>query len=164
VFRSCGARSLASGPLTTKDVCALIRFNLYPPCPNVLSYNIKPLFRINACKTNKYFIEETLSDHTQTHSPTLTIERTQRLILKVSAFRSFLFATHPLYKSCNILVLTMWKLFIMSIVLRQHTALPYCTDHTNKRRKNIVCTLETTTNHAFPSKFYISLGPVSTIS
>lgn len=87
----------------------------------------------------------------------LTIERAQRAILKVSTFRPFLFPTNLLYKSCE--VLTVRQLFIMGIVLKQHTALPYSTANTNKRRKDIVCP-QNTTKHAFVSKFYLYLGPL----
>lgn len=87
----------------------------------------------------------------------LIIERAQRAILKVSTFRPFLFPTNLLYKKCE--VLTVRQLFIMGIVLKQHSELTYSTEVTNKRRKDIVCP-QNHTKHAFTSKFYLFLGPL----
>lgn len=88
----------------------------------------------------------------------LKLERAQRAILKVSTFRSFLYPTSLLYKTCN--VLTVRQLFIMSTVLKQHQALPYSTENINKRRKDIVCTDILQTKHAFSSRFFMFLGPL----
>lgn len=87
----------------------------------------------------------------------LPIERAQRAILKVATCRPFLFPTNLLYKSCE--VLTVRQLFIMSTVLKQHAALPYSTEFTKKRRKDIVCP-QKSTKHAFTAKFYMYLGPL----
>ena len=88
----------------------------------------------------------------------LTIERAQRAILKVSTFRAYLFPTNLLYEHCE--VLTVRQLFIMHIVLMQHATLPYSTEFTNKRRKDIVCPHKIKTKHAFTSKFFFFLGPL----
>jgi len=88
----------------------------------------------------------------------LTIERAQRAILKVSSFRPYLFSTNLLYKSCE--VLTVRQLFILSIVLKLHTALPFSTEFRNKRRIDIVCSQKIGTKHAFITKFYVFLGPL----
>uniref|UniRef100_A0A2A4JYZ1 Reverse transcriptase domain-containing protein n=1 Tax=Heliothis virescens TaxID=7102 RepID=A0A2A4JYZ1_HELVI len=88
----------------------------------------------------------------------LTIERAQRAVLKISTFRPFLYPTNLLYKHCE--VLTVRQLFIMNIVLKQHTSLPYNTQHLNKRRKDRVCPQNMVLKHAFISKFYVFLGPL----
>lgn len=88
----------------------------------------------------------------------LAIERAQRAILKVSTFRPFLFPTNLLYKLCN--VLTVRQLFIIGIVLKQHAALPYNTDLTDKRRKDIVCSQKIRPKFAFTHKFFVFLGPL----
>ena len=69
----------------------------------------------------------------------ISLERAQRAILKVATRRPFLFPTQLLYKSCN--VLTVRQLFIMYIILKQHSAYNPGTNPTNKRRKDIVCFL-----------------------
>lgn len=87
----------------------------------------------------------------------LAAERAQRAILKVSTFRPFLYPTNLLYKSCK--VLTVRQLFILYTVLKQHRALSYSTEVTNKRRKDIVCTNTATNKHAFATRFFMFLGP-----
>lgn len=87
----------------------------------------------------------------------LTVERAQRAILKVATSRPFIFPTNLLYKSCE--VLTVRQLFIMNTVLRQHAALPYSTEFTNKRRNDKVCPQPTTLKFAFVNRFYLFLGP-----
>ncbi|KAG7312982.1 hypothetical protein JYU34_000054 [Plutella xylostella] len=87
----------------------------------------------------------------------LRIERAQRAVLKVSTFRPFRYPTKLLYESCK--VLTVRQLFISSIVLKQHTALPYSPELTNKRRVDKDCTIKTT-KHALTSRFYLFLGPI----
>jgi hypothetical protein len=88
----------------------------------------------------------------------LLLERAQRAILKVATFRPFRFPTGQLYTSCN--VLTVRQLFIMSTVIKQHMSLSYSTEHTNKRRRDIVCPLKSGTKHAFYTKFYAFLAPL----
>lgn len=87
----------------------------------------------------------------------LNVERAQRAILKVSTFRPYLYPTNLLYKTCN--VLTVRQLFIFNTVLKQHKALPYSKDITDKRRKDIVCNQLTDTKHPFATKFFAYLGP-----
>lgn len=86
----------------------------------------------------------------------LPLERAQRAILKVATFRPFRFPTHQLYMACN--VLTVRQLFILSIVLHQHTSLPFDSAPSDKRRKDLVCT-KSQTKHAFANRFYVFLGP-----
>jgi hypothetical protein len=88
----------------------------------------------------------------------LTLERAQRAVLKVATSRPFLYPTNLLYFHCQ--VLTVRQLFILSTVLKQHTALPYTSNNTQKRRKDIVCPLDKTTKRAFSSRFYVFLGPL----
>lgn len=89
-------------------------------------------------------------------STLLPLERAQRAILKVATFRPFRFPTHELYKVCN--VLTVRQLFILNIILHQHTALPFVPVPSDKRRKDLVCT-KPQTKHAFARRFYVFLGP-----
>lgn len=86
----------------------------------------------------------------------LPLERAQRAVLKVATFRPFRFPTHQLYTACN--VLTVRQLFILNIVLHQHTALPFDPVPSDKRRKDLVCT-KPQTKHVFANRFYVFLGP-----
>lgn len=86
----------------------------------------------------------------------LPLERAQRAILKVATFRPFRFPTHELYTTCK--VLTVRQLFILSIILLQHSKLPYIPIPIDKRRKDLVC-LKPQTRHTFMNKFYVFLGP-----
>lgn len=88
----------------------------------------------------------------------LSMERAQRAVLKVATFRPYLYSTELLYKNCN--VLTVRQLFILSTILKQHTALPYSTEITNKRRKDRVCPQNTGMKSAFSSSFFMFLGPL----
>ena len=47
----------------------------------------------------------------------------------------------------------------MSTILKQHAALPFSTELTNKRRKDIVCP-QIKTKHAFSNRFFVFLGPL----
>lgn len=86
----------------------------------------------------------------------LNLERAQRAVLKVSTSRPFLYPTALLYKACE--VLTVRQLFIFNTVLKQHALTPYNCELTNKRRKDIVCPLNTR-KHKFSSRFFSFLGP-----
>lgn len=86
----------------------------------------------------------------------LPLERAQRAILKIATFRPFLFPTHQLYVACK--VLTVRQLFVLNIVLHQHSELPFDPTPSGKRRKDIVC-IKTQTWHAFVNRFYLFLGP-----
>lgn len=86
----------------------------------------------------------------------LPLERAQRAILKVATFRPFRFPTHQLYSECK--VLTVRQLFILNIVLLQHTEISFSPVPTGKRRKDLVCTIPQT-KHAFTNRFYLFLGP-----
>lgn len=87
----------------------------------------------------------------------LNLERAQRAVLKVSTFRSFLYPTNLLYASCE--VLTVRQLFVLSTILKQHSATPYNTEHGKKRRKDIVCLQNPHRKCAFSTRFYVFLGP-----
>lgn len=89
-------------------------------------------------------------------STLLYLERAQRAVLKVATFRPFRFPSQQLYKACD--VLTVRQLFIHSLVLHQHTALPFIPVPANRRRKDLVCTMPQT-RHAFAKRFYVFLGP-----
>ncbi|KAJ8720281.1 hypothetical protein PYW07_012324 [Mythimna separata] len=86
----------------------------------------------------------------------LPLERAQRAILKVATFRPFRFPTHELYAACN--VLTVRQLFILNVVLHQHSALPFDPVPSDRRRKYSVC-IKPQTKHAFAKRFYVFLGP-----
>ena len=87
----------------------------------------------------------------------LPLERAQRAILKVAYFHPFFFPTDQLYKSCN--VLTVRQIFILHIILKQHTMLSYNAASTNKRRNDIVCNSNTTSKNVFVERFFSFLGP-----
>lgn len=89
-------------------------------------------------------------------STLLHLERAQRAVLKVATFRPFTFPTQQLYKACD--VLTVRQLFILNIVLQQHTALPFVPVPSDRRRKDLVCR-KPQTSHAFAKRFYVFLGP-----
>lgn len=86
----------------------------------------------------------------------LHLERAQRAVLKVATFRPFRFPTHQLYMACK--VLTVRQLFVMYVVLLQHTELDFNPIPSNRRRKDLVC-INAQTKHAFAKRFYIFLGP-----
>ncbi|KAJ8727284.1 hypothetical protein PYW07_001403 [Mythimna separata] len=86
----------------------------------------------------------------------LPLERAQRAILKVATFRPFRFPTHELYTACN--VLTVRQLFILNVVLHQHSVLPFVPVPSDRRRKDSVC-IKPQTKHAFAKRFYVFLGP-----
>lgn len=88
----------------------------------------------------------------------LPLERAQRAILKVAHFHPFLFPTDQLYKSCN--VLTVRQLFILHVILKQHSQLSYNNSNiTNKRRKDIVCSSNSTSKYMYTNRFFRFLGP-----
>lgn len=87
----------------------------------------------------------------------LSLERAQRAILKVAKFHPFFFPTFQLYKSCS--VLTVRQLFILNLLLKQHTMLSYNADNTNKRRNDIVCNPNATSKNVFAERFLSFLGP-----
>lgn len=88
----------------------------------------------------------------------LPLERAQRAILKVAYFHPFLYPTDLLYKSCN--VLTVRQLFIMHLVLKQHTMLSYNAEYiNNKRRNDIVCDSNPSSKYVFVNRFFTFLGP-----
>lgn len=87
----------------------------------------------------------------------LPLERAQRAILKVANSYPFFYPTDLLYKSCN--VLTVRQLFIMHLVLKQHTLLTYNAEITNKRRYDIVCDSNASSKFVFVKRFFTFLGP-----
>lgn len=88
----------------------------------------------------------------------LPLERAQRSVLKVAFSLPFLFPTSMLYKTCN--VLTVRQIFIVKLILKQHSLLTFHTNYlTNKRRNDIVCNPTSMSKHAFIKRFFIFLGP-----
>lgn len=79
------------------------------------------------------------------------------MILKVATFRPYLFPTTLLYRSCE--VLTVRQLFVLNILLRQHSNLIFDPDILNKRRKHAVSVLPKQSNTSFIQRFFIFLGP-----
>lgn len=69
----------------------------------------------------------------------IKLERAQRLILKISLKKPRLYSTEILYRDAQ--VLTVRQLFIMNIILRQHSILQYTDQHgrANTRRQHTVC-------------------------
>lgn len=86
-----------------------------------------------------------------------SIEVAQRAILKVSTFKPILFSTAALYQLCG--VLTVRQLFILKIILMQHSQIIYDPQMLNKRRNYTVFKKHRTSNTKFVTKFSNSLGP-----
>ena len=86
----------------------------------------------------------------------LPLERAQRAVLKVATFRPFRFPTHQLYIACK--VLTVRQLFVLNVILLQHTELYFTPVPSDRRRKDLVCANHRT-KHAFANRFYLFLGP-----
>lgn len=86
----------------------------------------------------------------------LPLERAQRAVLKVATFRPFRFPTHELYKACK--VLTIRQLFVLNVILLQHTEVDFNPIPSDRRRKDLVCA-NSRTKHAFAKRFYLFLGP-----
>ena len=87
----------------------------------------------------------------------LSLERAQRLILKVSYFKPRLFPTVQLYKECE--VLTVRKLFILHVILKQHTITEFSVDHpmAGNRRHYTVC-LTNYCKTSLAQNFFLFLG------
>lgn len=87
----------------------------------------------------------------------LKLERAQRAVLKVSLFLPFRFPTNELYSIAD--VLTIRKLFILNIILKQHSLLHYDPDkNATKRLKHLVCPTLNYRFSAFSKKFFCFLG------
>ena len=66
------------------------------------------------------------------------LEVAQRAILKVATFRPYLFPLEDLYRSCGLL--SIWQLFILHIILKQHSSVKYQPPKlVDKRLNYIVC-------------------------
>lgn len=63
----------------------------------------------------------------------LDLERAQRSVLKVMYYKPYRFSTHELYSLCDLL--TVRKLYIINLVLKQHKSLIYNPESEGKRRK-----------------------------
>ena len=63
----------------------------------------------------------------------------QRGVLKVLSFRPIRYPTFDLYNELKLL--TVRKLYLLNVILRKHSELPYKTNP-NKRRKARVCIIE----------------------
>lgn len=87
-------------------------------------------------------------------SSMLKIERAQRAILKVMSFLPFRFPTITLYQKTN--VLTVRQLFILSIILKQHSNITFSTSLSHTKRKN-VCPAQVVSSR-FAQRFFLFLG------
>lgn len=88
----------------------------------------------------------------------LKLERAQRAVLKVSTFKPFRYPTTDLYQNCK--VLTVRQLFILNIILRQHSNRPsdhLFTSFKSKRRPNVIPRTHICRT-TFSQKFYYFLG------
>lgn len=65
------------------------------------------------------------------------IEVSQRTILKICTFKPFRYPTALLYEYCE--VLTVRQLFLLNIVLKQHSVMEYSPDLLTRRRRFAVC-------------------------
>lgn len=87
----------------------------------------------------------------------LRLERAQRAVLKVANFKPFLYPTTTLYEECQ--VLTVRQLFILNIIVKQHSLLNYLPENQIlKRRKDLVCTTKRFKT-SFIRKYFIFQGP-----
>ncbi|KAG7304079.1 hypothetical protein JYU34_011009 [Plutella xylostella] len=88
----------------------------------------------------------------------IRVERAQRCILKVMAFKPTLFSTSEIYSYWR--VLSVRKLFYMAVILRKHTNTIFHPNYmTTKRRHDIVCSL---VKHktVFAGRFYYCISPI----
>lgn len=85
------------------------------------------------------------------------LEIAQRAVLKVSTFKPFLFPTTELYKFCE--VLTVRQLFLLSLIVRQHSSTIFDSSLSEKRRHYMVCQRDRLFHTAFSHKFFPFLGP-----
>lgn len=85
----------------------------------------------------------------------LKLERAQRMVLKVMAFKNYTHPTSTLYKEIS--VLTVRQLFIKHLILLQHKNAPDF--HESRRRYDIVYSIPTC-NTKFAKRFPMILGPV----
>lgn len=86
------------------------------------------------------------------------LEIVQRAILKVSTFRPILFPTQLLYHSCG--VLTVRQLYILKLILRQHSFTYYDKSFlSTKRRNDRICFYKQRPKHSYTQRFFFFLGP-----
>lgn len=85
------------------------------------------------------------------------IEVAQRAVLKVATFKPFRFSTKALYEFCD--VLTVWQLFVLNIILKQHSKLHIDPSILKKRRSHFVCTPLSKHKTSFVRQFFPFLGP-----
>lgn len=88
-------------------------------------------------------------------SKLIELERAQRLILKVSLFKPRLYPTTALYQLAE--VLTVRQLFVLLIILRQHSSMHYSPNAVTVRRQYNVCDTEYFRT-AFMKRFFSYLG------
>ena len=87
----------------------------------------------------------------------LTLERAQRSLLKVMAFKPYRYPTKDLYADCDIM--TIRQMFIRDTVLRQHKSTVFDHGLTLNRRKDKIFTVKSNRTF-FINKFQCYLGPV----
>lgn len=85
----------------------------------------------------------------------ITIERAQRALLKVATFKPILFPTKMLYEYCQ--VMSVRQLFVLHVVLKQHSMTVYNADSADKRNHLVVPS--SYYNTSFTNKFFCFLGP-----
>lgn len=84
----------------------------------------------------------------------LRVERAQRAVLKVSTFKPFRYPTKDLYPYCQ--VLTVRQLFILRIIIRQHSIVSSSGSQLTTRRHKLP--YGTTCRTSFSQKFFYFLG------
>lgn len=85
-----------------------------------------------------------------------TVETAQRAVLKVCTFKPYRYPTSDLFSLCE--VLTVRQLFVLSVVLKKHSALPYDPTCQQGRRKDIIFKQKRTCRTTFAQRFYAFLG------
>lgn len=89
----------------------------------------------------------------------LRLERAQRAVLKVCTFKPFLYPTKELYEYCE--VLTVRQLFILQIILRQHTHISksgHLSSSGLQATRRVKFPLGVTRRTSFSQRFFCFLG------
>jgi hypothetical protein len=87
----------------------------------------------------------------------LKVERAQRAVLKVAHSKPFLFPTKNLFRLAD--VLSVRQLFILSVILKQHSMVKYDPSlNAGKRLKHKVCRSDISWATAFSRRFFGFLG------
>ncbi|KAJ8734764.1 hypothetical protein PYW08_014014 [Mythimna loreyi] len=84
-------------------------------------------------------------------------EIAQRAILKVSSFRPIDYPTHLLYQSWSLP--TVRQLYILTVILKQHSLTLFDKNNLLKRRRNAVVPRSRQFKHSFTHRFFCFTGP-----